>query len=50
MSALSDLQKKLPNVGLAWTGRTSYKDENLRSIPLNYFENLLNFPNIFEED
>jgi hypothetical protein len=36
-----DLQKKLPNVGLAWTGRTSYKDENLRSIPLNYFENLL---------
>ncbi len=40
-SKSSDLQKKLPNVGLAWTGRTSYKDENLRSIPLNYFENLL---------
>ena len=36
----SDLQKKLPNIGLAWTGRTSYKDENLRSIPLIYFENL----------
>ena len=39
-SKSSDLQKKLINIGLAWTGRTSYKNENLRSIPLSYFENL----------
>jgi len=39
-SKSSDLQKKLTNIGLAWTGRTSYKNENLRTIPLSYFENL----------
>ena len=36
-----NLQKKIPNIGLAWTGRTTYKHDNLRSISLNYFEKLL---------
>ena len=36
-----NLQKKIPNIGLAWTGRTTYKHDNLRSIPLSYFEKLL---------
>ena len=37
----SNLQKKLPNIGLAWTGRKTYKRENLRTIPLSYFEKIL---------
>ena len=39
--ASSNLQKKTPNIGLAWSGRSTFSNDNLRSIPLAYFDKLL---------
>jgi ADP-heptose:LPS heptosyltransferase len=37
----SNLQKKTPNIGLAWSGRSTFSNDNLRSVPLSYFDKLL---------
>ena len=37
----SNLQKKTPNIGLAWSGRSTFSNDNFRSVPLAYFDKLL---------